>query len=95
MLAFGLFMALGYSKWRGKEMLGLGDVKFFAAAGFWLSLGLIPWFLSLAGFLGVLIGLIWKRAGGGREFPFGPALCLSLLGCVLYQLLAIFWLETP
>ena len=47
LLALGLFLALVYSRWRGKEMLGLGDVKFFAAAGLWLPLslrrGFWPW----------------------------------------------------
>lgn len=87
MLALGLFCALVYSRWRGKEMLGLGDVKFFAAAGLWLQPEQAPWFLALAGGLGAVIGLIWKRVSGNDESPFGPALCLSLALCVLYQLI--------
>jgi leader peptidase (prepilin peptidase)/N-methyltransferase len=86
LLALGLFCALVYSRWRGKEMLGIGDVKFFAAAGMWIHPDMVPWFLSMAGFSGILIGWLWKRAGGGKEFPFGPALCLSLIGCVIYQI---------
>jgi len=86
LLSLGLFCALVYSRWRGREMLGLGDVKFFAAAGFWLQPEIVPWFLVIGGFSGALLGVIWKRMGGGREFPFGPALCLSLAGCILYQL---------
>lgn len=86
LLALGLLLALGYSKWRGREMLGLGDVKFFAAAGLWLPVTQVPVFLFAAGILGVLLGLLWQRAGGGKEFPFAPALCLSLAGCVFFQL---------
>lgn len=86
LLAVGLFCALGYSKWRGREMLGLGDVKFFAAAGLWLPLENAPWFLVLAGVLGVGLSFAWRRAGGGREFPFAPALCLSLVISLLAPL---------
>ena len=86
LLGLGLFLALGYSKWRGREMLGLGDVKFFAAAGFWLPALLVPWFLGGAGVAGVVLGLLWRSAGGGKEFPFAPALCLSLTACVFYRL---------
>lgn len=87
LLAVGLFCALVYSRWRGLEMLGLGDVKFFAAAGLWLPFDMAPWFLVLAGAFGVLLSIVWRRAGGGKEFPFAPALCLSLIICVLTPLL--------
>ncbi len=86
LLSLGLFCALVYSHWRGKEMLGLGDVKFFAAAGIWLQPMLAPWFLVGAGMIGVAVGIIWKRINDDKQFPFAPALCLSLLFCVLYQL---------
>ncbi|MGE0108653.1 MAG: prepilin peptidase [Bdellovibrionales bacterium] len=86
LLALGLFLALGYSKMRGREMLGLGDVKFFAAAGLWLPLQLSPWFLGMAGILGIVMGLFWRLTIGEKEFPFAPALCLSLGLCIYYQL---------
>lgn len=85
LLLLGLFLAHGYSAIRRKEMLGLGDVKFFAAAGLWLQPAVLPWFLVAAGFMGAISGLIWKRIIGGDQSPFAPALCLSLLGCILYQ----------
>ncbi len=85
LLGLGLFCALVYSRWRKKEMLGLGDVKFFAAAGLWLQPEIAPWFLVLAGVLGAAMGLSWQRLGGGKESPFAPALCLALALCVLYQ----------
>ncbi len=86
LLALGLLLALGYSKWRGREMLGIGDVKFFAAAGLWLPAVHVPWFLAASGLVGIVFSLLWQRGGGGKEFPFAPALCLSLAGCVFYQL---------
>jgi len=87
MLLLGLLLAYGYSWLRRKDMLGLGDVKFFAAAGLWLQPALLPSFLMGAGLLGVISGLIWKRVTGNAQSPFAPALCVSLLGCLLYQLL--------
>lgn len=86
LLGFGLFLAIGYSKFRGREMLGLGDVKFFAAAGLWLPFMLIPWFLMASGAVGVVIGFIWKFFSSSKEFPFAPALVLALAGCIYYQL---------
>lgn len=85
LLCLGLFFALVYSKWRGKEMLGLGDVKFFAAAGFWLHPHSTAAFLALAGVFGLLFNLIWRRISDEKEFPFAPALGLSLALCVLYR----------
>lgn len=86
LLLLGVLLAKGYSALRGKEMLGLGDVKFLAAAGLWLQPVMLPWFLVAAGFIGALAGLLWKRLTGGEQSPFAPALCLSLLGCILAQL---------
>ena len=92
LLGIGLLLAIGYSKLRGREMLGLGDVKFFAAAGLWLPLMMIPWFLVAAGVTGVILGLIWKLVTKSNEFPFAPALCVTLAGCLYYQL---YLLATP
>lgn len=86
LLALGLFCAVVYSRWRGQEMLGLGDVKFFAASGLWLEPHMAPWFLAFAGLIGAGTGLLWKRFGGGKESPFAPALCASLALCILYQI---------
>jgi len=82
-LAWGLrFLFL---KLMRKEALGLGDVKFFAAAGVWLGLSpdTLAAFLMLSGVFGVLIALLWRRCTGEAEFPFGPALIASFL-CVLF-----------
>jgi len=86
LLGLGLLLAIGYSKLRGREMLGLGDVKFFAAVGLWIPIMLIPWFLMISGILGVVLGAIWKYFVGEKEFPFAPALCVALAGCLYYQL---------
>lgn len=57
-----------------KEALGMGDVKFFAAAGIWLGMGKLAYFLIFSGFFGALFGIIWRKFHSEQEFPFGPAL---------------------
>lgn len=87
LLAFSLFLAIAYSKWRGREVLGLGDVKLFTAAGLWIPVTLVPWFMFASGFLGSLFGFAWRRFGGGKEFPFAPAICAALAGIVFFSLI--------
>lgn len=84
MTGLALLLHYGYSYLRGRTMLGFGDVKFFAVVGVWLSLGAIPVFLFIAGVLGVVLGMVWKKIGRGEVFPFGPALAIALFLCMLY-----------
>lgn len=84
LLLLGLLLALGYSKWRGKEMLGLGDVKYFAAVGLWLTPSMVPWFLCGAGVLGAINGLLWQRLTGQEKSPFAPALVAATLLTLFY-----------
>ena len=87
-LIFGL-LALGtrwlVSRHVGREALGLGDVKLMAAAGLWLGPFGLPAFLILSGVAGIAQILLLRLASHdtGNGVPFGPALCLSLLACVL------------
>jgi leader peptidase (prepilin peptidase)/N-methyltransferase len=69
---------------RGREALGLGDVKLLAVAGAWVGLAALPWFLVAAGVLGLALALAWRRHGG-ETFPFGPALAAALYGAVLWS----------
>lgn len=84
MTGVALFLHYGYSRLRGRTMLGYGDVKFFSVAGVWLDLSAIPVFLFISGMLGVVFGLAWRMLGKGPVFPFGPALALALFICVTY-----------
>lgn len=80
-----LAFALGWimQKLLKKDALGLGDVKFFAVAGLWLGWPPFPLYLILSGLFGVGIGVVFKIWKGGALFPFGPALVLALLTCLL------------
>lgn len=72
-----------------KDALGMGDVKFFAMAGFWLGLAYLPFFLVFSGLAGVACGAFYKYALGKEPFPFGPALILTLYAGLLLQGLEI------
>jgi len=64
-----------------REAMGLGDIKFFAAAGFWLGLGAdkASLFMLVSGISGTIMAIIWKRYKGEAEFPFGPALMVGFI----------------
>lgn len=75
----------GYKLVKKREGLGLGDVKFFCASGIWLSPYLLPSYLFIAGVLGIATALFWQYGlKKGREFPFGPALAVSLFLCLIF-----------
>lgn len=59
-----------------REPMGLGDVKFCAAAGFFLGLDIetAALFMTVAGFSGIAAALLWKKSTGEDEVPFGPSL---------------------
>ncbi len=66
----------------GKEGMGYGDFKLFAALGAWMGWqALIP-ILLLASVLGAVVGLAMKYSTGLREggyVPFGPFLAFGAL----------------
>jgi len=73
------FAALGWGWQRatGREALGLGDAKLFAAAGAWLGWQGLPTVLLIASAAGLAAALVraLRGAGGLRTpLPFGPAL---------------------
>lgn len=77
----------------GRPALGLGDVKLFGVAGIWLGsvLLLVP-YVFFAGMLGILLAFMWRIAGKGQAFPFGPAMLIALIACVLYpDTMRWFW----
>jgi leader peptidase (prepilin peptidase)/N-methyltransferase len=74
----------------GKEGMGFGDFKLFAALGAWLGWQALPLIILFASFLGAAVGLIFILAFGRDRrlpIPFGPFLCLA--GWV-----ALLWGET-
>lgn len=80
--------ALGYAslagfgalffRWRGREGLGLGDAKLFAAGGAWLGWQALPLVLALAAVAGLAFALATTRSRPGAEIAFGPWLALGI-----------------
>ena len=73
-----LFLALReiYARWRGREGLGLGDVKLSAAAGVWLDWPAMPIAIEIAalGALGLyVVGHVLgrRRIHAATRLPFG------------------------
>jgi leader peptidase (prepilin peptidase) / N-methyltransferase len=83
-LAFGLAWALRalHARLRGRIGLGLGDVKFLAAATAWTGLAPLPVLIlvaSLAALAALAAGaLAGRRIDAATRLPFGPFLALGL-----------------
>ena len=61
----------------GKEGMGYGDFKLFAAIGAWLGWQMLPLVLLLAAGVGAVVGIAMiaaSRLGRGVPIPFGPYL---------------------
>ncbi|WP_244968380.1 prepilin peptidase [Sulfitobacter mediterraneus] len=76
-VGFGLFAAIGqvYFKRNGREGLGLGDAKLFAAAGTWLGWNALPATLLIASGGALAFALIARRTAG--HIAFGPWIALG------------------
>jgi len=72
-----------YFRLRGREGLGLGDAKLFAAAGAWLGWQGLPLVLLVASVGGLIWALITRQKG---ELAFGPWLALGFWLGLLGQL---------
>ena len=92
----GLFLLIrvGYRVLRGREGLGLGDVKLAAAAGAWLSLTMLPVAVEIAAVSG-LAAYLWRQrkrrrvARATARIPFGAFFALAIwVGWVLDARLA-------
>jgi len=71
----------------GKEGMGYGDFKLFAAAGAWLGWQLLPLVILFASLAGALYGgalLLTGRTQRTTPMPFGPFLCAATWVCLFY-----------
>lgn len=75
-----LVMGFLYRRLRGRDGLGLGDVKLMAALGSWLSPAMLGPLLLLAALAGLALAGVRSRRGGGDmsvPVPFGACLALA------------------
>ena len=71
----------------GKEGMGYGDFKLFAAIGAWLGWQMLPLMILLSSVVGAVVGItlmIVLRQGRNVPIPFGPYLAGG-------GLIALFW----
>ena len=75
-------LGVAYRRLRGRDGLGLGDVKLLAAGAAWTGLAALPWVLLAASCLGLVFALArhGRRLAGGSAIPFGPAICAAIWG---------------
>jgi leader peptidase (prepilin peptidase)/N-methyltransferase len=81
-LGFGLMAGVreAFTAATGREGLGLGDAKLFAAAGAWTGWYGLPSVLLIATLAGLTHMLLRSRTGRGamhEAIPFGPAIALG------------------
>lgn len=68
---------LAYRVWRGRDGLGLGDVKLMAAAGAWAGASALPGILLIAAIATAVAALALHRGRADAAVPFGPGLALG------------------
>jgi leader peptidase (prepilin peptidase)/N-methyltransferase len=64
----------------GKEGMGYGDFKLFAALGAWFGWQMLPLIILLAAFTGAVVGIflmVARRHGRDVPIPFGPYLAAA------------------
>jgi leader peptidase (prepilin peptidase)/N-methyltransferase len=85
---FPFLVAEGYSRVRGIEGMGMGDLKMFAMVGAFLGWPLVWITLILSTLMGIVIGggaLLVSRRGLGTRIPFGTFIAVAALVCALWE----------
>lgn len=90
--AMGGYLSLWLVYWgfklaTGKEGMGYGDFKLFAALGAWFGWQALVPIILMASVIGAVIGLAMKAASSLREggyVPFGPFLALAGLTAMVF-----------
>ncbi|MCA0199425.1 MAG: A24 family peptidase [Proteobacteria bacterium] len=97
----GLFWGLRWlvSRWKGREAMGLGDIKLVAAGGLWVGPLALPYIMAAGGVLTLLgagvAGLVTGKAVWRGEMPLGPGLAAGVLACFIAGLLGFPGLTGP
>ena len=76
-------------KWlTGKEGMGYGDFKLFAAIGAWLGWTALPAVILIAAVIGLayaLVSILNKRRTRHQPMPFGPFLAMAGWGALMFR----------
>ncbi len=82
-----IFLAVTYFKVRKVEGMGMGDIKYIAAAGAllgWVQVLLVIFIGALSGSIFGTLGLAVKRLNFLSQIPFGPFLALATLISIFF-----------
>jgi leader peptidase (prepilin peptidase)/N-methyltransferase len=78
-----LLISKAYTALRGKQGIGMGDVKFLGAAATWVGFLGIPWIILIASISGlmfvIIASLIDRDVKVDSRIAFGPHLSLGLM----------------
>jgi len=97
--AVGAYLSLWMIYWAfkwltGKEGMGYGDFKLFAAIGAWLGWAALPAVLLMAAFVGLvyaLVSIALKRRTRREPLPFGPFLAMAGWCALMFRDLAVMY----
>jgi len=64
---FLLLIAVGYAAIRGREGMGMGDVKLMTTIGAFLGVYAVPFVIFAAALQGSVLAVLWILASGGSE----------------------------
>jgi leader peptidase (prepilin peptidase)/N-methyltransferase len=86
----------GFRLVTGKEGMGYGDFKLFAALGAWLGWQMLPLIILLSAFTGAVTGvamIVTGRQAREKPIPFGPYLAAAGFIALLWgrQLMSAYW----
>lgn len=71
--------------WRyGRDGMGMGDMKLFAALGAWTGLEGLFQIMLIASLIALISALLLLRLKRGKAFPFGPYMVIATLAWVFY-----------
>lgn len=77
----------GFKLLTGKEGMGFGDFKLFAALGAWFGWTALVPIILMASIIGAVVGIVLKFSAGLREggyVPFGPFLATAGLTAMIF-----------
>jgi len=81
------------SRMKGREAMGLGDVKLIGVGGLWLGPMALPYIMAAAGIATLVgagfAGIITRKPVWRGEMPLGPGLALGIWGVFILMALKI------